>query len=318
MLKLLLLTPLNKALPLALIAVCSLTACSPYTPDLAKVEQEFAQHDYLGTIVAANALLHSGDTQCRTLVLRAAAYRRIQKEEKALLDLHIANQLFPQCSDAALELARLSKQRNDTLQALHLLNTLVERNDSLATEALIERALLRFMQDRFDAARIDLELAIHTDSLNAMAWYYKGYLHSRFFDPDGSSGKAPFALFSFYQSLHDFNMAIRLMPQFADAWFQRGLVQLNRFNDSLGLADLRQAIRLDPTNGSYHTGRAEYYQRVGNTSAAIADADSALRLNPNDFTALEVRAAARRKLGDLPGAQSDAARAKSIRQQLKP
>lgn len=318
MLKLLQLTHLNKVLTVSLIAVCFLTACAPYSPDLTKVEQEFSQNDYLGTIVAANALLHSGDTQCRTLVLRAAAYRRIQKEEKALLDLHLANRLFPQCGDAALELARLSKQRNDTLQALQLLNTLIERNDSLAAEALIERALLRFMQDRFDAARLDLQLAIRTDSLNAMAWYYKGYLQSRFFDPDGSSGKAPFTLFSFEQSLHDFNMAIRLQPQFADSWFQRGLVHLNRFNDSLGLADLREAIRLDPINSAYYTGRAEYFQRIGNTPAAIADADSALRLNPNDFTALEVRAAARSKLGDLQGAKSDAAKAKTIRKQLKP
>lgn len=318
MLKLPQLSPQNKVFWVWLIVLGSLTACVSYTPDLAKVEQEFQQHDYLGTIVAANALLHAGDTQCRTLVLRAAAYRRIQKEEKALLDLQTANQRFPDCGDAALELARLRKQLNDTLQALHLLNKLVKQSDSLAAEALIERALLRFMQDRFEASRLDLELAIRTDSLNAMAWYYKGYLHSRFFDPDGSSGQAPFALFSFNQSLYDYTVAIRLMPQFADAWFQRGLVHLNRFNDSLGLADLRQAIRLDPTNGSYHTGRAEYYQRIGNTSAAISDADSALRLNPNDFTALEVRAAARSKLGDLPGAQSDASRAKSIRQQLKP
>ncbi len=310
--------PKTKALGLLSILLLYLVACKPYSPSIERMQQEWLKEDYLGTLVEANALLSLGDTQCNVLVLRAAAYRKILKEELAKRDLLTASRLFPECAEATLELARLYAQQGDTSAATTYLNRILRQNNSLKPLAYIELAMIRFMQDNFDSALNELNKATTFDSLNAMAWYYKGYLRSRFVDPDGSSGKKPFSLLSFSEAMHHFNRSIALNPQFADAWFQRAIVHLNEFRDAQGLADLQQALKLDPINASYHVGRAEYYLRIGNYKAAIADADSAIRLQPGDYSAWEVRASAYRKSGNAFRAQHDEQRARQIRNAPKP
>ncbi len=310
--------PKTKACSLLSVVLLFWVSCKPYTPSVDRMQQEWLQEDYLGTLVEANALLSDGDTQCHVLVLRASAYRKILKEELAKNDLLTASRRFPECEEATLELARLYAQSGDTTRAISFINRLLQPNSALKPLAHIELAMIRFMQDNFDAALGELNKATATDSLNALAWYYKGYLRSRFVDPDGSSGKKPFALFSFSEAMQHFNRSIALNPRFADAWFQRGIVHLNEFRDAQGLADLQQALRLDPINASYHVGRAEYYLRIGNWKAAIADADSAISLQPGDFSAWEVRAAAYRKSGNVAQAQRDEQRALQIRKAPKP
>jgi tetratricopeptide (TPR) repeat protein len=259
-----------------------LFSCSEPINWLERAKTEYQQEDYLGAIVALNAQLTDSDTSCEALYLRGSSFRRIQKWQFASADLKRAEQMYPECIEARIELARVLFDSGDTAATKLQLNRLQHIKGKPGSEIQIEYALLAYRQDRFHEALLHLDNAIAYDSSSYLAWYYRGYLQSRFTDDDHSAGTRIMELFDFDKSLHDFTRSLALDPQFADAWYLRGIVYLNRRNHTSGLADLERAIKLEPSNSYYYTGRAEYYLREKNFEAAKKDLEKAIQLNFND------------------------------------
>jgi tetratricopeptide (TPR) repeat protein len=266
-----------------------LLSCAEPVDWLERARTEFDQEDYLGAIVALNAHLASGDTSCDALQLRAASFRRVEKWRLAAMDLKRAEEKYPACLEARLEYARVLSDSGDTAGAHQKLIRLQQTTGVLGAEIQIELALMAYKQDRFLEAMVHLDNAINLDSSSHLAWYYRGYLQSRFTDDDHSSGTRIMELLDFDKAISDFSRCLALDSDFIDAWYQRGMVYLNQFNPDKGLADVARAIRLDPEYSYYYTGRAEYYIRENEFGNALNDLNKAIQLNPRDSLNRELR-----------------------------
>jgi tetratricopeptide (TPR) repeat protein len=279
------------------ILFCSIfAACSEQPNYLQRAEQELEQEDYLGAIVEINSLFASGDSSCKAFQIRASGYRRTLKYRKSIEDLQYAVKKWPDCHEAPLELARALADSGDTAQAFRVLQKINFLNGRIGAEVWIEKSKIHYYQDAFDQSLAELNEAIRRDSSYHLSWYYRGYLHSRFFDEDRSSGTSIQRFLNFDQAIADFSSSISLDPKFPDAWFQRGIVYLNQFKPEKGLSDLDQAIKLYPKYSYYYYGRAEYYMREGKFKLAIQDLEKAANLNPEDLMAAELLQAAKDSL----------------------
>jgi tetratricopeptide (TPR) repeat protein len=263
---------------------------------LARAESELQQEDYLGAIVEINSLLAQGDSSCKAFQIRASGFRRIQKFRKSIEDLQYAVKKWPDCHEASLELARALSDSGDTAQAFRVLQKISFLTNRTGAEVWIEKSKIHYYQDAFDQSLEELNESIRRDSTYHLSWYYRGYLHSRFFDEDRSAGTSVQRFLDFEQAIADFSKSISLDPEFPDAWFQRGIVYLNQFKPEKGLPDLDQAIKLYPQYSYYYFGRAEYYIREGKFSLAINDLEKAVKLNPEDALAAKALQSAKDSL----------------------
>ena len=82
-------------------------------------------------------------------------------------------------------------------------------------------------------------------------------------------------------AIADYDTAIRLKPDYAKAYNNRGLAKDNLGQHLAAIADYDTAIRLKPdlAEAYYNRGIAKY--NLGQYSAAIADYDTAIRLKPD-------------------------------------
>jgi len=83
------------------------------------------------------------------------------------------------------------------------------------------------------------------------------------------------------RAIADFNQVIRLYPNFAGAYSNRGLTYQNKGDYDRAIADFNQAIRLNPNDAVTYSNRGNVYGIKGDYDRAIADFNQAIRLNPN-------------------------------------
>jgi tetratricopeptide (TPR) repeat protein len=111
------------------------------------------------------------------------------------------------------------------------------------------------------------------------------------------------------EKLRFYSHAIRLKPDYADAFYNRGRAYHDKNDLKAAIRDYGKAIRLQPdfANAFNNRGCARYY--LGDLEGALQDYNKTVRLEPNDGIALSNRAEARRDQGDLKGALQDCNRA---------
>jgi tetratricopeptide (TPR) repeat protein len=115
-------------------------------------------------------------------------------------------------------------------------------------------------------------------------------------------------------SLTNFDRAIQLNPNSADAYTNRGILKADRLQDFQGaLADLNRAIQLDPNHFNAYAGRGILKaDRFQDLPGGLADLDRAVRLDPTHFNAYANRGIIKVKLQDFQGALTDYNRAIQI------
>ena len=107
-------------------------------------------------------------------------------------------------------------------------------------------------------------------------------------------------------ALADYAEAILLDPQIAAAYSNRGLVRHEQKGDVDGaLADFAEAIRLDPYDALFYHNRGNARRAKGDTDGALADYNEAIRLKPDYAEAYNNRGVALRAKGDVDGALAD-------------
>jgi len=90
--------------------------------------------------------------------------------------------------------------------------------------------------------------------------------------------------FKYDKAMADFNAAIALRPDFAEALYRRGAVWASKRESDRAIADYTEAIRLDPRLTEAYRGRGRAWQGLGEHDKAIADFTEAIRLDPNGLT----------------------------------
>jgi len=122
-------------------------------------------------------------------------------------------------------------------------------------------------------------------------------------------GKAKFLQRNYAGAIADFDRAIELNPDDADAYNYRGGVKFIQGDYHGAIADFDKAIKLDPDNTKAYTFRGGAKGDLGDHDGSIADFDRAIELTPDDAEAYYNRGNAKSELGDHKGAITDFDRA---------
>ena len=162
------------------------------------------------------------------------------------------------------------------------------------------------------------------NALAARAWISSGYLVGEknpkdaifaydqairlkpdYADAYNNRGAAKYLLGRHDDALADYDEAIRLKPDYAEAYYNRGATKylLGRHDDAL--ADYDEAIRLKPDYADAYNNRGAAKYLLGRHDDAFADYDEAIRLKPDYAEAYYNRGAAKYLLGRHDDALAD-------------
>ena len=118
-------------------------------------------------------------------------------------------------------------------------------------------------------------------------------------------GCAKGALGQHLAAIADFDTAIRLQPDLADAYYNRGIVKANLGQYLAAISDYDTAIKLKPDDAEAYNNRGGAKCELGQYLAAIADYDTAIRIKTDYAIAYHNRGLAKYKLGHRLEATQD-------------
>lgn len=134
---------------------------------------------------------------------------------------------------------------------------------------------------------------------NSHAWYQIATLHER---PEHAQ-----------EALEAYNMAIRINPEDAIAYNDRGWLYFDVFdNADLALNDFNEALRLDPDDVFPLANRAMVYASMGAFTESLNDWNRVLGMQPNLPANYFHRGNVRYELGDFAGAIEDFSQAVAL------
>ena len=129
---------------------------------------------------------------------------------------------------------------------------------------------------------------VKQEELTAQQWFERGFNAT---DPD--------------EQIRCYSEAIRLKPDYGDAFCNRGIARQAKDDLNGAIADYDEAIRLQPEDAINRNIRGSVRKAKGDLDGAIADYSEAIRLKPGFGEAFDNRGTARRAKGDLNGAIAD-------------
>jgi tetratricopeptide (TPR) repeat protein len=105
--------------------------------------------------------------------------------------------------------------------------------------------------------------------------------------------------------LADLNSALKINPNNAAAYNNRGLVRYQLGDMQGALADFNTALKINPNNAAAYNGRGLVRSQLGDKQGALADFNTALKINPNNAAVYLNRGFFRSRLGDKQGGIAD-------------
>jgi tetratricopeptide (TPR) repeat protein len=131
-------------------------------------------------------------------------------------------------------------------------------------------------------------LPVSEQELTAQQWFERGFNAK---DSD--------------EKIRYYSNAIRLSPDYFEAFNNRGVARKTKGNLDGAIEDYNQAIGLKPDSAEVYGNRGKAHQAKSNLNGAIEDFDQAIRLKPDYADAFNDRGVVRGDQGDLDGALQD-------------
>jgi len=99
------------------------------------------------------------------------------------------------------------------------------------------------------------------------------------------------------KAIGDYTRAIRIDPDYTEAYFRRGNVYLDLQDWESAIADFTRTVRIDPDYGQAYANRGYANSIFGNWDDAIADCTRAIRIYPDWLWPYRLRGLAKQELG---------------------
>jgi tetratricopeptide (TPR) repeat protein len=109
----------------------------------------------------------------------------------------------------------------------------------------------------------------------------------------------------YQEALKQYNEAVRLNPQYVEAYANRGATFDALNNPTRAVQDYSTAIQLKPSLTYAYRNRAAAYCDLGRFQSALADWNLVIRRTPRDASAYNARALCYQSLKNWPGAAAD-------------
>ena len=184
--------------------------------------------------------------------------------------------------DEAREAAE-SVQENPTASAI---DQAVAVAILLQRHGKIEESIEKWHAIAIVSEETDKDLAAH-------AWFSIGYISQEYKKN------------TIETAIDAYDKAIRLMPNLAVAYNNRGNAKSNLGHHEEAVADYDEAIRLKPDDAKAYNNRGNAKDNLGRHEEALADYDEAIRLEPDDANAYNNRGNAKDNLGRHEEALAD-------------
>jgi tetratricopeptide (TPR) repeat protein len=103
------------------------------------------------------------------------------------------------------------------------------------------------------------------------------------------------------RAIADYNEAIRLDPNYGEAFYNRGCAHISKNEYDRAIADINAAIELNPQDADFFAARGYAHERRGDHERAVADCKTAIRLNPTLSLTVrcQTKSAARKNILDI-------------------
>jgi tetratricopeptide (TPR) repeat protein len=268
---------------------------------------------------AGGAAQRSGDLDAARRFIAAGA------PDRAVEILKDAAKAHPDDADVRLLLGTALAMMPRRAEALEALRRGVElRPDSAQGHLMLGNALAKFGES--GEARLEFEKAVALDPRLAMAHANLAVILASEHELASAAshlsraielqGEAPDSARYYYlrgkvyheqqasqKARQDFDKAVRLRPDYAQAYFELGLTRADLHDDVGALAALEKAVALEPDDADAQRELGASYLRAGDAKRAVAHLQAAARLRPDDRDVLYALARALRADGRMEEAE---------------
>ncbi len=133
-------------------------------------------------------------------------------------------------------------------------------------------------------------------------------INPQYVDAYNDRGVVRSALGNFSEGITDFEQALKVDSQYPIAYVNLGIAHLNSNDYQQAITNFDRALQINSNLADAYLNRGKAYFYLGKKEKAIADYDQALNINSNYAQAYDSRAIARFRLGDKQGAIKDFSR----------
>ena len=225
---------------------------------------------------------------------------------------------------------------NNPEKAKQIAANVGENTMASLTDKAIAQAVFLQQENKKDEAIEKWRAVAHIakgidNDLAARAWFSVGYLlrdensescvlandeairlKPDFAEAYNNRGVAKAALGQRAEAITDFDEAIRLKPDFAEAYYNRGITKAELGHHKDAIADYDEAIRLKPDYAKAYNNRGVEKAALGQRTEAIADYDEAIRLKPDFAEAYYNRGNAKAALDLIDEARQNFEKARDL------
>ncbi len=181
-----------------------------------------------------------------------------------------------------------AKQGND-IQAISDYTRAIEIDPSFA-EAYNNRGSVYARQGNYSQAILDYSTSLEINPQFAEA--YSNLKNARLMQGNPTKaisekdyfklGATSFRQGNFTDAISDFTEAVKINPNFAQAYNDRGLAYYNEGNYSTAIIDYNKAIGLDPDYADAYYNRGLAWDRQANQTQALSDFNKAIKIKPDN------------------------------------
>lgn len=188
-----------------------------------------------------------------------------------------------------------SFDKGDIPEAVEAFSAAIEKKNELANP--LARRLLRMKLSRFNSQKEEIKRL--KEELYAQREIQKEYAREYYLMGNECIAKARDA----QAALRNFDKALKLYPDFVDAWVRKGVTLLDTGDYYTAQTCLNEAVRLSPLSFKARYNRGKCLLLLKHYEEAVADMDKAVAIKNNHAAAHEYLAEAYRCLGNEKMAQ---------------